>query len=71
MTISDNNFNQSMTVSLLGLSVSVFDLLKGGTVVLGLIGATFAALGGYEAWRSKRLEHQLRKLELDKKLADE
>jgi hypothetical protein len=71
MTVSDNTFNQSMTVSLLGLSVSVFDLLKGGTVVLGLIGATFAALGGYEAWRSKRLEHQLRKLELDKKLANE
>lgn len=70
MTISDNNFNQSMTVSLLGLSVSVFDLLKGGTVVLGLIGATFAALGGYEAWRSKRLEHRLRKLELDRKLAN-
>jgi hypothetical protein len=68
MTVSDNTFNQSMTVSLLGLSVSVFDLLKGGTVALGLIGATFAALGGYEAWRSKRLEHQLRKLELEKLL---
>lgn len=71
MTVPDHTFNQSMTVSLLGLSVSVFDLLKGGTVVLGLIGATFAALGGYEAWRSKRLEHRLRKLELDKKLANE
>ena len=60
-----------MTISLLGLSVSVFDLLKGGTVVLGLIGAIFAALGGYEAWRSKRIEHRLRKLELDRKLANE
>ena len=59
-------FAQNMSVSLLGLTVSIIDLLKGGTVVLGLIGATFAALGGWEAWRSKRIEHRMRKLELDK-----
>lgn len=59
-------FVQNMSVSLLGLTVSIIDLLKGGTVVLGLIGATFAALGGWEAWRSKRIEHRMRQLELDK-----
>jgi len=59
-------FAQNMSVSLLGLTVSVIDLLKGGTIVLGLVGATFAALGGWEAWRSKRIEHRMRQLELDK-----
>jgi hypothetical protein len=62
----NGDFLQNMSVSILGLTVSVIDLFKGGTVVLGLVGATFATLAGWEAWRSKRLEHRLRKLELDK-----
>ena len=66
MNDHNNDFLQNMSVSVLGLTVSIIDLLKGGTVVLGLVGATFAALGGWEAWRSKRLEHRLRQLELDK-----
>ncbi len=67
MALTENTFAESMSVSVLGLTVSVIDLLKGGTVVLGLVGATFAALGGWEAWRSKRLEHRLRLLELEAK----
>jgi len=69
MTDNQDTFANSMTVSVLGLSVSIFDLIRGGTIVLGLCGALFAVLGGWEAWRAKRLEHKLRSLEL-KRLED-
>jgi hypothetical protein len=71
MNHGNNDFLQNMSVSVLGLAVSIIDLLKGGTVVLGLIGATFAALGGWEAWRSKRLEHRLRLMELEAKTKEQ
>lgn len=66
-----NRFIEGMTVASIGGVTVTVDLLKGGTVLLGFIGACLAALGGWEAWRAKRLERQLRQMELDKALAAE
>lgn len=57
-------FTDSMTLGVAGITVTVIDLLKGGTIVVGLVGAIFAAMGGYEAWRAKRLERRMRELEI-------
>jgi uncharacterized membrane protein len=57
-------FIESIAVMGTGLSVAVIDLLKSGTVIVGLCGAILGAVGGYEAWRAKRLERQIREIEL-------
>lgn len=57
-------FTENLTLGVTGLTVTVIDLAKGGTIVIGLVGAVFAALGGFEAWRAKRLERQMRELEI-------
>ncbi len=59
-------FTESMTLGVAGMTVTLIDLMKGGTVVVGLIGAVFAAMGGVEAWRAKRLERRMRELEIDR-----
>lgn len=61
-----SRFTDSMSLGVAGLTVTVVDLAKGGTVILGLIGAIFAALGGFEAWRAKRTERHLRELEIER-----
>ncbi len=52
-----------------GSSLVVFDLLKGGTVILGFMGAVLALLGGWDARQSKRIERKIRELELMNVLA--
>lgn len=59
-------FTDSMTLGVAGLTVTAVDLMKGGTIVVGLVGAIFAALGGVEAWRAKRLERRMREMEIER-----
>jgi uncharacterized membrane protein len=66
MTQLHSRYTDSMLVGVTGLTVTTLDLLKGGTIIMGLIGAVLAALGGWEAWRAKRLERRMRELEIER-----
>lgn len=57
---------EGMSVAALGGATVAIDVMKMGTVVLGFIGACLAALGGWEAWRAKRLERRAREIEIQK-----
>jgi len=57
---------EGMSVAALGGATVAIDVMKMGTVVLGFIGACLAALGGWEAWRAKRLERHAREIEIQK-----
>ncbi len=59
-------FLDSMSLGVAGLTITAIDLLRTGTVVVGMIGAIFAALGGFEAWKAKRLERRMREIEISR-----
>jgi hypothetical protein len=55
---------KSTIIALLGSAVSIREVLTNGSLLLTCAGSVLAVLGGYWAYRSKRLEHRTREVEL-------
>jgi hypothetical protein len=51
-------------LAMLGGGLSLREILTNGSLVLTCVGGMLAVLGGYWAYRSKRIEHRTREVEL-------
>jgi hypothetical protein len=68
--LQPSRYADGMTTSGAGIAVMLLDLVKLGTVSLGLLGAGLAVLGGWHAYHTKKAERKLRELELAEKIKE-
>lgn len=52
-----------------GSTLTVYDLLKTGSIVISIIGGLLAVFGGWHAFQSQKMRRQITEIELKKALA--
>lgn len=61
-----SRFWRGLAVSSVGTTMTLYDVLKSGSFILGIIGAILSVLGGWYAYQSQKTLHRIRLLELEK-----
>jgi membrane-bound ClpP family serine protease len=56
---------KNLLLFIFGSSAAVADLLKLGTGIVGLIGATLMLFAGWELWQTRKVERAIKQLELE------
>lgn len=59
---------KNLLLFIFGSTAAAADLLKLGTGIVGLIGATLMLFAGWELWQTRKVERQIKQIELEKML---
>lgn len=64
MISMNSSFLKGLLLGTFGGTLTVHEILVNGSLLLTCFGGALAVLGGYWAYRTKRLEHRIKQIEL-------